>query len=345
MTSRLLTAARRALRAPAAAACLLALLAGACGPVAVDVDTDGAPDGGSPEPGAAEAAGGGADGGREPLPDTFEAARDHAFALAAQGAEPELILEALMHAHGLRPEAYGVNVRLGQVAQALGRREEATAAFTRALAARPEDAGAREALAQLHVEAGDAAAAAPLVEAMPPGEARGALLGELGRLRLRDGDFDGARAFFLRGVDEAPGDTGVLKGLADASYRAGDETAGAHWQEVLTLVLALRDNVFTSTRATEAEARDQREAAKRSDYLKRELEGHRARLERLVEVHPAWGQAFLELAELQLEAGEGDAACATMRDWATRHGPGSQLPEALHVDAAEVERQLARFCR
>jgi len=185
------------------------------------------------------------------------------------------------------------------------------------------------------------AALTALVESLPaelPAASRAEAHAELGRVRLRAGQFEAARAQFAAALGLAPADTGALKGLADASYRLGDPAAGEHWQEVLELVLALRDNLFTSTRLDGPEAAaEQAEAAERSEYVRREQQAQRARLLRLTQIHPAFGEAALQLAELQAAAGETAAACATVRAWDALHGAGAT--------AAERQRLLERYCR
>jgi len=304
----------------------------------------------------------------EPL--TFEAARDAAFELEGKGGDDEEIHDAFSAVHSMRPEAYGVNVKLGQVCVRLGLLEESVAAFARAWAVRPEDMETLRALVTQLVEVGDLERARDLLQelkvhpqqvgnalflearmlgmsereeqhaqavllleealALPPEEAVETLV-VLGRWMLERGLFEESRQALLAALVAEPGDIGVLKGLATACWRMGLDTEASRWQEILELMLGLRDNVFTREQKTESGAANQRFAIERSEYIRREIEAHESRLIRLIEIHPAWGEGFLELAQLQAEGAEPTKACATIEAYLKYHAAelSSEAGEAL----------------
>jgi Flp pilus assembly protein TadD len=310
----------------------------------------------------------------EPL--TFESARDAAFALEHSGGDDEAVREAFLVVHAMKPEAYGVNVRLGQVCVRLGLLEESVAAFAQARAVRPDDVETLRALGTQLVEIGELERARAILQdlathpeqvgailllesrmlgksdqgeqdvqadallgralALPPEEAVEALM-VLGRWMLEQGLFSEARRAFLVVLTVQPEDTGALKGLAIACWRMGLDAEAERWQEALELMLGLHDNVFTREQKTESGAANQRSAIERSEYIRGEIEAHGGRLARLTEIHPAWGDGFLNLAQLQAESGEPTKACATLEAYLQYHG--------VELSSAEREALMNRYCR
>ena len=234
---------------------------------------------------------------------TFEQLRDAGFAAASAG-DDATALTALERARALKPDAYGVNVRLGQVATRLGRPELAIDALEAAIAKRPDDVeslralGSELALVQRHAD---------------------------------------AYATWSALLDRAPDDMGALKGLIAACWRSGREDEAARWQEILDLFLGLRDNVFTRVQADASLAAEQSEAVEHSDFIRREVEANRVRLERLIVLHPSWGQGFLDLADIQKGAGEAAVACATYHSYLELHGAG--------LESRRRQQLELRYCR
>ncbi len=307
----------------------------------------------------------------------FSEVRDAAFDLVANGAPDVQLRLALQEARALKPEAYGVNVMLGQVCERMGLAAESADAYEVALAARPDDMATLRALVLQSMEAGRHQRVRELLEqvSLAPSEAGSVLLLEvrllvegeqgnsasdevaallargleiepvlavealtiLGKWLHETGQHDLARGALLGALAGAPSDTAVLKTLAAACWRLGLEPEAQRWQEVLELLLGLQDNVFTREQKTSSGEANQRQALENSDYIRREMDLHRERLARLTVIHPLWPDAFLELAEVQAAAGEQAEACSTLQGYFSQHG----------TSLTEVERQtlLRRYCR
>jgi len=266
---------------------------------------------------------------------TFVARRDEAARLHDGGAPTALVLEALLAARACRPGAYGVNFRLAQVYMELKLYAKALEALERAVAARPDDLTSRMGIVRLLVRLGRPeevpARVDPLLEvpqwrgeglfrkaeafemmgeraraweiaeqgaALPGGQGfRCASL--LGRFLLEEQRFEEAEASFRQALEGRPDHPEALKGLADALHRQGRGEEAARWDEIFSVVIALRDNVYVK-------------ADKGSDEKL-------ALLAELVEIYPENPAAFVELAELQMTRGEPDAACATIEALARHH--------------------------
>jgi tetratricopeptide (TPR) repeat protein len=295
-------------------------------------------DGGEPQPPAA------AD------PAEFEKLRNHAFRLFDAGGDLVAIREALAAAYVLRPDAYGVNWRLGQVHADLKLNSEALDHYEAAWAARQDDGDILLRVITLQTELGrdeDALALMPGLAAFAPlaGEAlaleatlrdhRGerdlalALVeraAELepalayraqslhGRFLMQAGDLDGAHERFSSALAGRADYKEAVKGLADTCQRLGREAEAAHWQQVLSLLLDLTDDVM----------------ARKKKVMRRN------RLEQLVELHPQWEGAFQQLADLQRNAGDTDQACATIETYIALHG--------TEWDPLDVIRLRQRYC-
>ncbi|MCB9899446.1 MAG: tetratricopeptide repeat protein [Planctomycetes bacterium] len=315
---------------PPLVSALLALVLGlgACG--------DGATEGGSTAAPVDQAA--------------FEQARNAAFRLFDQSPAHPKTIEALLAAYALDPDAYGVNVRLGQAYAEQKLHAEALPYFERAYAERPDDSAtllqivtllvrldrAEEALVRVDGLLGDektrgaglyqkayildtlgrrdeALAALEQADGLPFDDAYRALSLH-GRFLQEDGRFAEAESLFERALAGRPDYKETLKGLADCNRRLGHEEEARHWDEVLGLVLDLTDN----------------------EYIRKQRDVRKEKLERLAQIHPMWGEGQLELADLHRRDGETVAACAAFERWLTTH--------ASERDADELAALRARYC-
>jgi len=135
------------------------------------------------------------------------------------------------------------------------------------------------------------------------------------RFLFQAGDLPGARDLFATANRGRPDYKESVKGLADTQRRLGDAEAAEHWSEVLSLLLSLTDD----------------------EYVRKRPAVRQERLARLVEIHPAYEDAFQQLAELQRRAGDMAGACATIEAFLEQHG-GRVAPE-------DTERLRQRFCK
>jgi tetratricopeptide (TPR) repeat protein len=282
----------------------------------------------------------------------FEAARNRAVKLQETGAETTEVLAALEAAHALDPAHPGVNRRLGQVYTELRLNDQALSAFKAVAAAQPDDHEVLMNVVTIQVRLGqveDALATLAPLRADPAyaGEARyqealireqqgrreeaEALVADLaglapeqswrcrslhGRFLTERGEWAQAAAEFAAALAQRPDYKEALRGAADCARRLGHETEAQAWDERLSLLIELTDNVYMRT---------PRQAARR-----------RAVLEKLVASYPAWGGAFLELADVQHRAGETEAACRTIDAYLAAH--------AAEVPAAQHAALRKRFC-
>ena len=340
----------------------------------VDAQPGSGGDRAAPEAAAERVAGSAAKGpGRAAAPPVeqvaFEQARNTAFRLLDERASPDECLAALQAAHALDPGAYGVNSRLGSLCVEMKRYAEAREHYEAALAARPDDAVSRREVVWLALQLGDPEralqAVAPLRDDPVLGgdalylhalaldqlgrrdEARG-VLADLdqhgsesafvlrGQMALGAGELAAALADFEAVVARRPDDQAALRGLADTARREGDETAAAHWDEVLTLLVALRDNRYAKPAQDKVDRKVQRQAERASDYIAREVAAQEQRLRRLIEIHPAWAEGFELLAELLRKGDRREEGCAVVDALLARHGAA--------YDAAAVADLRRRFC-
>jgi tetratricopeptide (TPR) repeat protein len=137
-----------------------------------------------------------------------------------------------------------------------------------------------------------------------------------GRFLFENGDWAGAAEAFGRALAVRPDYKEALRGAADCARRLGNEDEAHRWDERLLLFVELTDSVYAGSA----------KAAPRK----------RAALEQLVADYPAWGEGFLELAELQQGAGEHKAACRTIESYLAAHG--------AEVPAGQQESLRQRFC-
>lgn len=280
---------------------------------------------------------------------TFVRLRDEAARLHDGNAPTATVLEALLAAHACRPDAYGVNRRLGEVYTEMKLYAEALAALERALAAQPGDAVSRMGVVRLLVRIGRPedvpARVEPLIatdtwrgeglfrkaealdmlgrrdEAWAVAEQGAALPARegfrcsslLGRFLLEEQRFEEAEAVFRDALAGLPDHPEALKGLADALHRQGRAEEAERWDAIFAVVTRLRDNV----------------------YLKADRAGDEklALLEELVALYPENAGGFLELAEVRLMRGDAQEACAAIEALARQH-----------PDEPALGQLRARFC-
>ncbi|RKY21461.1 MAG: hypothetical protein DRQ55_04375 [Planctomycetota bacterium] len=299
----------------------------------------------------------------------FEAARNRAFRLVDAGAPPEQALAALREAHALDPTAFGVNARLGALCVELKLYGEALGFHAAALAAHPDDRVSRREVVWLALQLGDPTRALAEVEPLlagpePDGEAcylkamaadqlgrrsqARAALSELpeqgaasalvlrGRFALEAGELPAARSDLERALAQRPDDQAALRALADTCRRAGDDAAAAHWDEVLSLFVALRDNRFTRPASGRAERKLQRQAQRKNEYIAAEVAAHERRLRRLLELHPDWREGYEQLADTLTRADRDQDACAVIDALLARHGQ--------QMDPTNVANLRRRYC-
>lgn len=280
----------------------------------------------------------------------FEQARNHAFRLFDQQRDGNEAIEALERAHAMRPDAYGVNIRLGRAYAERKLHDKAVQHDLLALQARPDDPETRLQVITLLGRVGRQSDALELIdplldlpdyvggglyqqaylldalgrrdEALPPLE-RAAELPPDGAYRAHSlygfflfqaGEFERALAMFERALEGRADYKETLKGLQDCNRRLGREAEAEHWGEVLQLVLELTDNTYTrKQRALRIPA-----------------------LERLVEIHGRWTDAWFQLADTYRREGLLDEACAAFADYLREVG------DALPAD--ERARLTEKFC-
>ena len=282
----------------------------------------------------------------------FEVARNRALKLQDTGAEQQEVLAALQAAHAIDPNHPGVNRRLGQLYADLRLNDQALEAFKAVLVAQPQDHDVLMNVVTIQVRLGhseEALAAMGPLRADPAfaGEARyqeavirdqqgrreeaEALAADVkgltpdqayrlrslhGRFLTERGDWAAAEADFAQALAARPDYKEALRGAADCARRLGREDEAAAWDERLSLLIELTDNVYMKT---------SKQAARRRDVL-----------ERLVVSYPAWGGGFLELADVQHKAGESEAACKTIDAYLAAHG--AEVPKEQHAPLRK------RFC-
>jgi tetratricopeptide (TPR) repeat protein len=301
--------------------------------------------------------------------ESFEEVRNRAFRLVDSDAPAAQTLSALREAHALDPTAYGVNARLGALCVEQKLYAEALKHHGLALEARPEEATSRREVVWLSIQLGDPERALTEVEPLLADADRGldalylkalaldhlgrredarAILQELpetgatsarvlrGRFAVDAGELDAARRDLEAALADEPDNQAALRALADACRRGGDLDQAARWDEVLTLLVALRDNRYTKPAETRADRKAQRQAGRSSDYIARELAAHEDRLRRLVELHPGWPEGFELLADLLARDDRADEACAVIEGLLSRH--------AARLDALHVLELRRRFC-
>lgn len=319
---------------------------------------------GAPEPGAHAAA-------RPSLPidpQRFEELRNLAFRLVDEGAPAPECLAALELALALDGQAFGVNTRMGAVLVELKRYAEALQRYEAALLSRSDDPAVQREVAWLSLQLGDPARALPLLQTLVGhdtlgddstylralaldqlgrrDEARASLV-ELssdatsalvlrGRMALEAGDAVAARSDFEAALQQRPDDQAGLRGLADACRRSGDDVAAARWDEVLTLLVALRDNRYAKPPETREDRKAQRQAGRASDYIASQLLANEQRLRRLNEIHPQWREGFVVLADLLRREDRPVEACATIEALLAAHSGA--------VDALEAAVLRNRYC-
>ncbi len=281
---------------------------------------------------------------------SFEELRNEAFRMHEAQEEPGRVLEALLAAHALDPDAYGVNRRLGQTYADIKLNLEALKHYRLARIAKPEAmqdglAVVRLALAQgLHEEAlselepllkheatrgealyhqaglldfqGDrpgALSVARLASALGPDQAYHAISLH-GRFTLEAGDFAQAEALFRTALAGRPDYKEALRGMADACRRQQRPEEAARWDRVLGLFLDLTDNVF----------------------IRKRPEERRRTLQALVAEYPAWTPAFAQLALLLRREGDRAGACQVIETFLDEHAP--------LVGPAEAAALRDRFC-
>ncbi len=259
-------------------------------------------------------------------------------------------LDALREARAMRPDAFGVNRRLGQLCTELNMHVEALECFEAASAARPDDTDMLFATITLQTRLGQyerSLALLPRLAAIPgmrgdalyqealihdvrgdrelalarvaegrelPAEESYRLLSMHGRFLIEDGDYQGARDRFAAALAGRPDYKEALQGLSAVCRRQGLAEEADHWDEVLAQFLELTDN----------------------EHTRREKSARRKALARLVEIYPEWRDAFQQLAVLQQQVKDRDGACATIERYLELYGG--------EVDAEEQERLRRRFC-
>jgi tetratricopeptide (TPR) repeat protein len=282
----------------------------------------------------------------------FENARSRALKLQETGAEQHEVLAALETAHDLDPRHPGINRRLGQLYADLRLNDQSLAAFKAVLEVQPQDHEVLMNVVTIHVRLGHAEEA---LAAMGPlrkdpafaGEARyqEALIAEQqgrreeaealsadvagfspeqayrlrslhGRFLAERGEWQAAAEDFAAALAVRADYKEALRGAADCARRLGREEEARTWDERLSLLIELTDNVYMRT---------PKQAARRRDVL-----------ERLVVAYPGWGGGFLELADIQHRAGEDEAACKTIDAYLVAHG--DEVPKEQH------EPLRKRFC-
>ena len=245
---------------------------------------------------------------RPPLPESFEALRDEALALAAalrerHPAAPEPIdLEASMHdrfgnlaaATSLweewlaeHPDSAEAHLRLGKYARERGEETLAVEHLEQAFAARPDLPGVQVLLGESLTNLGRPDAAVAVLAREFPATARNPnRLTLLGHARLQEGDHAGAKGDFERALAIDQASAHALYGLSTACSRLGE---------------------------TEAAARHQAEFAKRKAHsLARDRANAAARLDDMPALFQAMGGWYQSAG--RIDSAGGDQATAE-RDW------------------------------
>ncbi len=137
----------------------------------------------------------------------------------------DLALEALLEALQLSPENVPLRMHVAETLHRAGRSAEAERHFREAMNAAPGDDRVRLALARCYLDQGRTSHAAVLVELVlqrptPPAEAYVLLA----RVRLREQEFNGARAAFRQAVERDPslGSSDIARELGFSSAEDGD---------------------------------------------------------------------------------------------------------------------------
>jgi tetratricopeptide (TPR) repeat protein len=289
---------------------------------------------------------------------TFEAARNSAFQLdearslvGEARADIGDVRDALLAAHAMRPQAFGVNRRLGHLFTDLRMNVPAVEHFRMALDSHPDDNSVRQSLIAVlaMIEAEDEMLVElPLLRADPEhvGEAlflearlldkRGerenalTLLGEAeqhpaaevyralslhGRYVFQSGDHASAQLLFSRAQKGRPDYKEAIKGLADCARRLGRPEEGDRWSSILSLLLALTDDEY---------------GHKREDHRKQKLT-------ELLELLPEYTNGYRLLADLHRRSGDVSAACAVIERFISLHG-------AL-LEAEDLTGLRERYCK
>lgn len=282
---------------------------------------------------------------------TFEAARNKAFQLNEARGDINAAREALLVAHAMRPEAFGVNKRLGAVYAELRLNLPAVDHYRKALAAHPDDNSVRQSLVALlamidadeemlrelpilradpdhvgealYLEArlrdmrGDRETAQALLseaDGLPAAEVYRALSLH-GRFVFQYGDYSRAQALFARAQEARPDYKEAVKGLADCALRLGRSDEAEHWGTILSLLLDLTDD----------------------EYIKKNDDLRRQKLVALLELMPEYTTGFKLLADLHRQAGEVSEACAVIERFIALHS------DLLQAD--DLASLRAHYCR
>ena len=282
---------------------------------------------------------------------TFEATRNKAFQLDEMHADVPAAREALLAAHAMRPEAFGINKRLGAIHAELRLNLPAVKHYRMALDAHPDDNSVRQSLVALLAmveQDEEMLAELPLLRADPDhaGEAiflearlrdiRGdretaqALLAEAdtlpsaeayralslhGRFVFQTGDYLKAQELFERAQQGRPDYKEAVKGLGDCALRLGQTEVAEHWGEILSLLLALTDD----------------------EYVRRNEEVRSEKLVELLALMPEYTNGYKLLADIYRRNDKVAEACAVIEQFITLHG------ELLQDDDIAGLRQ--RYCQ
>gem|GEM_PF-1360078 len=282
---------------------------------------------------------------------TFEATRNRAFQLDEMHADVPAIREALLAAHAMRPEAFGINKRLGAIHAELRLNLPAVAHYRMALDAHPDDNSVRQSLVALlaMIEADDEMLAElPILRAdpdhagealflearlrdmrgdretaqtllaeadeLPPAEAYRALSLH-GRFVFQTGDYERAQELFRRAQQGRPDYKEAVKGLGDCALRLGQAEPAQRWGEILSLLLALTDD----------------------EYVRRNEEVRTEKLVALLALLPEYTNGYKLLADIHRRNDKVAEACAVIEQFITLHG------ELLQDDDIAGLRQ--RYCQ
>ncbi|MFT7463789.1 MAG: tetratricopeptide (TPR) repeat protein [Pseudohongiellaceae bacterium] len=282
---------------------------------------------------------------------TFETTRNKAFQLQEASGELPAVREALLLAHAMRPQAFGINKRLGAINAELRLNMPAIEHYRMALRAHEDDNSVRQSLVALlaMVEADDEmlrelprlradpayegealflearlrdmrgdrdSAEALLREAsgLPPAEVYRALSLH-GRFVFQSGDYTRAQALFQAAQKGRPDYKEAVKGLADCARRLGQDEAGEHWGAVLKLLLELTDD----------------------EYIKKDDDSRRERLAALLALMPEYTSGFKLLADIYRRNDQTAEACSVIKQFIELHG-------AL-LEPGDIDALRARYCQ
>jgi len=258
---------------------------------------------------------------------TFEAARNAAFQLDEARSMPGEaradigeVRDALLAAHAMRPQAFGVNRRLGHVFADLRMHVPAVEHFRLALDAHPDDNAVRQSLVAVlaMIEAEEQMLVElPILrteaDSLPPDEAYRAL-SLRGRFLFQDRDYTGAQALFALAQQGRPDYKEAVKGLADCARRLGRAEEGDHWSSILARLLALTDDQYGN---------------KRDD--------RKQKLTELLDLLPEYSAGYKLLADLHRRNGDVGAACAVIEKFIELHD--------TMLEPADVEGLRERYCK